>query len=75
MKVFKVVVERGRDGTLTKVPGITSAEVERLDYYYAAKCIEDVWGYVEFIRLDPDLSLIGIVESVQAIHIIEGTTY
>ena len=75
MKIFKAVVERDRDGTLTKEPGRTSVEVERLEHYYAARCIEDVWAYTEFMRLDQDLTFIGIFESAPAIHIIEGVSY
>ncbi len=62
MKVFRVVVERDRDGTLTKESGRTSVEIEQISYHYAANCIEDVWAYSQFLRLDQDLSFIGIWE-------------
>ena len=72
MKIFKAIVERDRDGSLTKGPGRTSVEIERLEYYYAARRIEEVWAYTEFMRLNPDLTFLGIFESAPAIHIIEG---
>lgn len=75
MKVFRVRVERDRDGSLIKEPGKTSVEVEQLDYYYAARCIGDVWAYTEFMRLNQDLSFIGIAETLPAIHVIEGAPY
>ncbi len=71
MKIFKAIVERDRDGSLSKEPGRTSVEIERLEYYYAARRIEEVWVYTEFMRLDPALTFVGIFESVPAIHIIE----
>lgn len=73
MKIFKALVQR--DGQFAKTPVGCSTELETLEYYYAARTIEDVWAYTEFMRLDPDLSFIGIFESAPAIHVIEGEPY
>ena len=73
MKIFETLVQR--DGQFTKTPVGCSTELETLEYYYAARCIGDVWAYTEFMRLNQDLSFIGIAETLPAIHIIEGVPY
>ena len=68
MKVIRVVTER--DGKTTKVPGETSTEIVREEFHYAADSIEQVWESAEWLREDPNRTVIAIIEQIPAITVL-----
>ena len=68
MKVFVVRVQR--DGRTVKAPGVSETEIKREDFLYAAENINEVWGVIEYIRMDPEAHLIGLWEQHPAIEVL-----
>ena len=69
MKVFRVVTER--DGLTTKEPGKTATELIREEFRYAAETMQQVWEAIDWLRNDPNRTLLAIVEDAPAITVIE----
>lgn len=68
MKVFRVTTER--DGDTTKEPGKTTTEIKRESLLFAAETIGRVWVAIDWIRQDPDLTIVEIAEVAPAIHLV-----
>jgi hypothetical protein len=68
MKVFRVVVER--DGNTINEPGVVSTEVRQDNYRYAADTIEQVWDAIDWLRNDPERTVIAVVEEFPAITVL-----
>jgi hypothetical protein len=68
VKLFRVVTER--DGAKTKEPG-TSTEIVREEFRFAAESIEVVWKAIDWIRHDPERSLIAIVEDAPMVTVLQ----
>ena len=69
MKLFRVVTER--DGATTKEPGRSSTEIVREEFMFAAASIEVVWQAIDWIRDDPERSLMAIVEDVSMVTVLQ----
>ena len=68
MKVYRVVTER--DGATTTEPGRTSVELVREEFRYAANTIQRVWDAIEWIRNDPERTLLAVVEEAPSIDVL-----
>ena len=68
MKVFRVVTER--DGETTREPGKTSTELVRETLLYAADTMQEVWDAIEWLRSDPERTLVELVEVAPAITVL-----
>ena len=68
MKVFLVVVEN--DGETTREPGMVSTEIKRMDIRYSAESIEQVWNAIEWLRNDPERTIMAIVEESPSITVL-----
>jgi hypothetical protein len=69
MKLFRVVFEK--DGKTIKELGKTSAEIIRTEIFFVADTMDEVWQGIEFIRNDPEKTLIAVIEDQPAVFIIE----
>lgn len=68
MKVFRVVTER--DGETTRGPGKTSTELVRETLLYAADTMQEVWDAIEWLRSDPERTLVELIEAAPAITVL-----
>ena len=69
MKVYRVVVER--DGSTIKEPGRTSVELVREEFRYAANTMQRVWDAIDWLRNDPECTLIAVIEESPSIHVVQ----
>lgn len=72
MKVYRVTTER--DGETTRVPGHTSTELLQHSHYYGADSIEAVWEEIRWLRDDPEIEVLGVVEVLSALTVIAQAT-
>jgi len=72
MKVFRVVVER--DGETTKEPGKVSTELVREEFRYAAETMSEVWDAIDWLRNDPERTLLAVIEEAPAITVLTPKT-
>lgn len=68
MKLFRVCTEY--DGKSIKDSGTTRTELLREEILYAAETMTDVWEAIEWMRLDPERTLIALVEEAPAITVL-----
>lgn len=72
MKLFRVVTER--DGETTKERGTVTTQIERQEYCFAARDIEQVWKAIhasgEYTSLILDRTIIAIVEEAPAVIVL-----
>ena len=69
MKVYRVVTER--DGATIKEPGRTSVDLVREEFRYAANTIQRVWDAIDWLRNDPERTLIAVVEEYPSIDVLQ----
>ena len=67
MKVFSLVTER--DGDTTKVPGLVTTEIKRIERLYAAREFRDVWEFVQPFEENGE-TIISITEVAPAIRVL-----
>jgi hypothetical protein len=68
MKLFRVVTQE--DGLTTKESGKSTTNIIQLDHRYAAENIEEVWLAIEWLRDDPERTVLAIIEEAPAITVI-----
>lgn len=68
MKVFRVVTER--DGETARESGRVSTELVREDFRYAAETMQEVWAAIDWLRNDPERTLVALVEEAPAITVL-----
>ena len=68
MKVYRVVTER--DGEITKEPGKTSMELLREEHRFAAETMKEVWDAIDWLRNDPERTLLAVIEEAPAITVL-----
>lgn len=68
MKVFRVVTER--DGNTVKAPGVAETAILRVDRYFVAETMDEVWTEIALIRSDPEETLIAIIEEHPSVMVI-----
>jgi len=68
MKVYRVTTER--DGVTSREPGRTSTEVLQEHHYYAAETIEQVWQAIDWLRSDPERTVLGVIEVLPALTVL-----
>ena len=68
MKVYRVVTER--DGATMKQPGLTSIEMLREEFRYAANTMQEVWDAIEWLRNDTECTVIALIEEAPAITVL-----
>ena len=68
MKVFRVVTER--DGATTKELGKTSTELLREEHRFAAETMQEVWDAIDWLRNDPERTLLAMIEEAPAITVL-----
>ena len=68
MKVFLVVFEN--DGETIREPGRVSTEIKRMDIRYSADSMEQVWNAIEWLRNDPECTIMAIVEESPSITVL-----
>lgn len=71
MKVFRVVTEY--DGKSIKDSGVTRTELIREEILFASETMIDVWEAIEWMRLDPERTIVEISEAAPAITILSPT--
>lgn len=69
MRVYRVVTDR--DGATTKEPGKTSTEIIREEHRYAATSMQQVWDAIDWLRNDPERTLIAVIEEHPAIMVLD----
>jgi hypothetical protein len=70
MKVYRVITER--DGETTKEPGKRETELLREEWRYAADTMQQVWDAIDWLRNDPERTLLAIVEEAPAITVLRA---
>lgn len=70
MKLFRVIAER--DGKTIKEPGITSTELIQSSYYYCAETLQKVWDATDWLRNDPEVTVLSLSEVVGGVTILSG---
>ena len=68
MNVYRVVTER--DGATTKVPGRISTDIERFTYHYAADTMRQVWEAIAWLRDDPEVELIAVIQDISGLSVL-----
>ena len=71
MKVFRVVTEY--DGKSIKDSGVTRTELIREQILFASETMTNVWEAIEWMRLDPERTIVEISEAAPAITILSPT--
>lgn len=68
MKVFRVVTEH--DGSTIKETGKSSTEIIREEFRFAADTIQQVWDEIEWLRSDPERTILAVHEEAPAITVL-----
>lgn len=68
MKVYRVVTEQ--DGRTERIDGGTSTNIERAEFRYAAETMQEVWDAIDWLRNDPERTVIAIIEEAPAITVV-----
>ena len=71
MKVSRVVTER--DGATMKQPGLTSIEMLREEFRYAANTMQEVWDAIEWMRNDTERNVLALIEEAPAVTVLIPT--
>ena len=59
-----------RDGTTTKEPYKVSTELVREEFRYAADTMQQVWDAIEWLRNDPECTIMALLEEAPAITVL-----
>lgn len=59
-----------RDGEATQEHGRRSTEIVREEHRFAADTMQQVWDAIEWMRHDPERTLIALVEEAPAITVL-----
>ena len=59
-----------RDGEATREHGRRSTEIVREEHRFAADTMQQVWDAIEWMRHDPERTLIALVEEAPAITVL-----
>jgi hypothetical protein len=70
MNVYRVVTER--DGVTAKTPGRISTDIERFTYHYAADTIQQVWESIAWLRDDPEVELIAVIQDICGLSVLDA---
>jgi len=71
MKLFGVIYEV--PGVTLKAPGISETEIKRVQLWFAAEIIDEVWTATAYIRDDPEKTFISISEAAELVTVIRST--
>lgn len=62
MKLFQVIVERDGETTRRYGEGVSQTEIKRLEYWYVAEKITDIWDAIRPILDDQEQEVIAVIE-------------
>ena len=70
MKLYRVITERDSHVYINDSgKGVT--EILRKEHRYTADSIQDVWDAVEWLRTDPEVTIIAIIEDAPLVTVVQ----
>ena len=69
MKLFQVTYEQ--DGETNGTPGRVATDIERITISFCAKDIQTVWGEIDWLLNNPEMTVISISEALPQVSVLK----